>query len=41
MFSSRLAVALWILAAAALIVPWALGARRRARALAGSTVESE
>ena len=41
MFSSRLAVALWILAAAALIIPWALGARRRARALAGSTVESE
>lgn len=36
MFSSPLAVTLWILALAALLGPWVLGARRRARAMAGS-----
>jgi len=42
MFSSSLAVTLWVLAAAALVVPWALGARRRARVLAGPVaVEGE
>lgn len=34
MFSSPLAVTLWVIAAAALVLPWALGVRRRARQLA-------
>lgn len=37
MFSSPLAVALWILALAALVGPWILGVRRRTRLLAGSS----
>src|SRR5690606_1963490 len=34
MFSSPLAIALWVMALAALVVPWALGVRRKARRLA-------
>lgn len=41
MFSSSLAIGLWAMAVAALVVPWALGARRRARALSGSQVGAE
>ncbi len=41
MFSSSLAIGLWAMAVAALVVPWALGARRRARALAGSGIGAE
>lgn len=41
MFSSALAVGLWVMAVAALVVPWALGARRRARALSGSGIGAE
>ena len=41
MFSSPLAVALWVLALAALVGPWVLGARRRARALAAAGIAGE
>ncbi|MEX2472793.1 MAG: tripartite tricarboxylate transporter permease, partial [Gemmatimonadota bacterium] len=41
MFSSSLAIGLWVMAVAALVIPWALGARQRARALAGSGIGAE
>jgi putative tricarboxylic transport membrane protein len=41
MLSSALAIGLWAMAVAALVVPWALGARRRAQALSGSGIGAE
>ncbi len=40
MFSSSLAVVLWILALAALLGPWILGVRRRTRLVTGSSSQS-